>query len=258
VVIHARLQRWRFAITAALLALLLTLFQVPARAAGGGDGCNPGRSSNYVHYYYSGTDDISAPSSYGGIYGNIYNYSPYVYSSSSSDSDSQWVMLDHSGTDWAQVGWIEFPGSVRHTFVQFNDPGVDSWTNYFAPFTINSDPEYEVDYNPSCPHVGCFAFYANGTWLTGTGHSFTPDDAQSAAEIHDKASQIPGGYNNTSYALNLHVYYNAGASGSWHSMNGHNTAVDQSGNPAPSWDNVSGNGTNGNSSYSSWDSACSN
>ena len=184
------------------------------------------------------------------------NYSPYV--SASSDFTSQWVMLDNSN-DYAQVGWYESPGSVRNTFVQFSDPGVSGWTNFFPPYTINSDPEYEVDYNPSCPHVGCFAFYAQGTWLTGSGHSWTPDDAQAYAEIHDKASQIPGGYNNTSYALNLHVWYNAGSSGSWHSMNGRNGAYTGTGGAAgPSWDNVSGNGTTGNTSYSSWDSACPN
>jgi hypothetical protein len=257
VVIRARVQRWRFAITPALLALLMVLFQFPAQASGGGDGCNPGRSSNYLTYYYSGTDDASAASSYGGIYGNIYNYSPYVSSSSSSDFTSQWVMLDN-GNEWAQIGWYESPGSVRHTFVQFNDPGVSEWTNFFSPFTINSDPEYEVDYNPSCPSVGCFAFYAQGTWMTGSAHNWTPDDAQSYSEIHDKASQIPGGYDKTSYAVGLHVWYNAGSSGSWHSMNGLDGVSTGSGGAGPSWDNVSGKGTTGNSSYSSWDSACSN
>lgn len=37
----------------------------PALASGGGDGCNPGRTSNYIHWYWAG-DVSSSRSSYGG------------------------------------------------------------------------------------------------------------------------------------------------------------------------------------------------
>jgi len=79
VIIRAGFQQWRFAITAVLLVLLLILFQVPALAEGGGDGCNPGRTNNYSTVYFSGSDDASGTLTYGGMYGNIYEYSPYVY-----------------------------------------------------------------------------------------------------------------------------------------------------------------------------------
>jgi len=167
-------------------------------------------------------------------------------------------MLDDNGTDWAQVGWIEFAGNVRDTFVQFNDPGTSYWTDLFSSYAINSTIQYEVGYNPSCPKATCFSWYANGTWLSGSKYNWTPDDAQSFAEIHDQASQMPGGYYAPAGASNLHVDYPAGSSGSWNLMYGNNKTVGPgvSHSPGPSWDNVSDYGTYGNSSYLTWDSAC--
>ena len=255
--------QWRVVATCVILSLLFVLSQVPAVAEGGGDGCNPGRSSNYLTWYWSGNDDTNYPSSYGGIYGNIFEYSPYVYDSSNSadgeDYTSQWIMLDN-GNDWAQVGWFEYPGNERYTWVEFNDPGHSSWDNWFPSYSINSTIKFQITYQPTCPSDTCFSFFANNTspQLTGSKYNWTPTDAQSNAETHDQASQIPGGYDDlpNSGASNLHVYYPAGSSGSWYTMSGE-TATSWSGGSgsAPSWVNVSDPGTT-QTWYYDWDSAC--
>lgn len=252
--------KWRMASVTVLVALAFALSQAPALASGGGDGCDPGRSSNYLTYYFAGADANNAATSFGGIYGTIDNYSPYVKSSSSEDFTSQWVMLAYSGTKWAQVGWTEYPGSQRNTFVEFQDPGVSGWDNYFPPYAINSSIKYQVTYQPTCPSDTCFSFFANNTspQLAGTKYNWTPNDAESFAETHDQASQVPGGYFNPSSASDLHVYYNAGSSGSWNNMDGHDYTETNHGGPGtgPSWDNVSNNGLYGNTSYDTWDSTC--
>jgi hypothetical protein len=258
VIITSGFPKWRISSAAVLLALLLALTQLPALAEGGGDGCNPGRSSNYLTYYFAGADANNAAASFGGIYGTIDEYSPFVYDSSAGDTGAQWVMIDNP-TDWAQVGWIEFPGNQRYVFVEFNDPGVTTWDNYFSPYAINSDIKFQVTYKPTCPSNTCFSFFADNspTQLTGSKYNWTPTDAQSYSETHDQASQIPGGYDNVSTATNLHVYYNAGSSGSWNNMDGYDTANEgYDGGAGPSWDNVSNPGVYGNTSYSTWDSAC--
>ncbi len=227
-----------------------------AWASGGGDGCNPGRANNYLTYYFSG-EYGSAPGTYGGIQGFIDNYSPFVYGVSG-DFSTQWVMLTTtSGSQWAQVGWYEAPQNARYTLVQFNDPGHTFWTNLDSPYPINDAIKYKVTYDPGCTGGECFRFYAGGTQLTSSGYNWSPTAQQDFSEIHTRASQMPGGYNNVSESAGIEKYYPAGGSGSWSSIAGTTETEGAGSVPGPSWDQVTpANGTSGVSAYGSYDTAC--
>jgi len=161
---------WRGCGLLALTALLVVAGARPAGAAGGGDGCNPGRSSNFSSgiHYFSGITDYSGASTYGGIGGDIVNYSPWVYNSSyegTRDATTQWVMLADTLPDsWAQVGWLEYSGGGRHTFVEYVNSDYDvNWLNTFAPYPIGDTENYQVLFNINCPNNDCFTFWADGT-----------------------------------------------------------------------------------------------
>jgi hypothetical protein len=242
-------------IAAALVSFLLVsaFLAAPsvAGASGGGDGCNPHRTTNYQHYYFSGIDDESFPSYYEGIRANIFQYSPYVYNSG-------------GGTDvatqyWAQVGWIEFPGGLRYTVVQFRDPQYPQggFSDTYPSWPINSTIGYKVTYNPACP-VNCFDFYDNysATPLIGTDWGFMPTDAQAFSEIHDQASQIPGAVQDPSQTSGIQVA-DTSSSGSWYNMLGITAAYSgANGGTPPAWDKVSPVGTSYWNYYNSWDTAC--
>jgi len=258
---HLLFVKRRTKTVAVLVSLIFTsvLLLVPsvAQAAGGGDGCNPNRTDNYIHWYWSGVDDASGASTYGGIEADIYEYSPWVHSVSDSeygaDYTSQWVMLDN-GTDWAQDGWLEYAGGVRYSWVEFNDPGVTSWDNYFPNFPINSTIYFKVTQDSACPNNVCFAFYDNGssTPLTTSAHDWNPTDAEAESETHTAASQMPGGYDNPTETYAIEVY----VPGGWQWMDGTTSTATSSGS-VPSWDNVFPSpGTIGMVYYESWDSAC--
>lgn len=266
---HSTVLANRAAITLALSIFLVFIF-IPGgvQAAGGGDGCNPGRSSNFIHHYWSGIIDVSPGAYiYGGIRGNLLNYSPWVYNSGNStdgpDATTQWVMLDNQ-SDWAQVGWIEWysagsspSGQVRNTFVEYQDAGVGGWDNYFPSFAINSTIGYKVTYDPYCPNGVCFWFYDNYsvTALTGSRFAWSPTQATAQSETLDAAAQVPGGYDNPAVASGLQVYYNAGG-GAWNTMFGETDTRTSSGN-VPSWDVVyPASGSIGGDYYNSWDAAC--
>lgn len=163
-------------------------------------------------------------------------------------------------TDYAQVGRLEYAYGTRDTFVEFNDPGVTQWMNLFSPYGINSDPLYEVKYDPACSGGNCFLFYSNGTYLTYSAKNWTPTIGESNAEIHTEASQVPGGTSNKTFPTSLRIWTPAGTGGSWHTMAGTVATIDGGttrggSGPAPSWVNVS-NPSGG--TYDAWDSACSN
>lgn len=228
-----------------------------AYAAGGGDGCNPGRTDNYLHFYFAQAQDTPG-SPDGGVQADIYNYSPWV--AKSDYGVTGWVGLGDSTTgSYAQIGWEEQPGSKRYTFVQFNDvPGGHFWNNLDASYPINSTHDYKTLYDPNGNSGGksgkYFTFWVDGSYITGSQYNWTPNFDQSGTEIHTQASQIPGGSSNKELFSSMQYYYGGWKSGpqSVYSRDGGTSGSGQS--AGPSWDNVQAV-TNG---FNSWDSACTN
>ena len=78
-----------------------TSASAPIPRSGGGDGCNPGRANNSAYYWIGASSqntNIRGGEPVGGLYANIRTYSPFVaglnQGASSTDSVSEWVMLD--------------------------------------------------------------------------------------------------------------------------------------------------------------------
>lgn len=251
--------RRRKAVGIIVTAALVFISPGIASASGGGDGCDPGRVANSSGWSYGGGLTNSG-SSYGGVEGFIENYSPYVPSGSGNEA-AQWVMLTNknNGDQYAQIGWIEYPNSIRHTIVQFSwGPGGDYWTNKFAPYAINSAIQYKVLYNPACTSGECFTFYADGTYKTYSGYNWTPTNWRAFSETHNVATQFPGGYANPSTTATIERYAPAGATGSWGNASGvvslnTSSPTGTLTSSLPGWDNISQQSSN---SYESWDGAC--
>jgi hypothetical protein len=232
--------------------------------SGGGDGCNPGRANNYLTYYWIGatSQNVINGTPVGGVYANIRTYSPFVagpnQGAPSGDSVSEWVMLD-SGTpgssyQWAQIGWLEFPGGVRNTVVQYADGSNDIQTDYYSPSAINSTQTYGVLYAPG----GQFTLSENGVNLVITNLSWAPDSADIDAELHTEASQVPGGTADPSgqvaQVTNAHVWPTAG-SGGWGNFDGYTLYTSKPSAPE-NFIGIAPFGTGGNNSWRTWDKAC--
>lgn len=209
------------------LASLVGLVRSHAAAAGGGDGCQPAPATqNYPMNYDDGwTRDVTGQY-LGGVYADIKDYSPWVsrYNGSSTESSVvAWVMLtDATRQWWAQVGWLEYPGTSRHTFEQTFGPGYNvPYTHLDPSEPINSFIYYDVLYGNAGP--GIFSFTYNGSLSSDEDSpSFTPAGAQSAGETLSNADQMPGGYQ--SYAWyetfkDSHIWLGS----SWQAFNGNYT-----------------------------------
>jgi hypothetical protein len=248
----------------ALTALLVTALGAistasPARASGGGEGCNPGRSSSdYPDYLfggvYSGNPNIQSGGAIGGIRGNIETYSPWVSAVASNDDVSAWVMLDSTGLDgkgrWAQIGWNEFPHTGRNTFWQYVDDADNIVSDFsLAPTSIGSVNSYTVDYAPG----GTFKMLMNGTVeKTFQALYWAPTDAQSYGEIHTQGSQFPGGANDPDHFSSMQVWPVAGPSSSWQNLDGVGSA------DRPFIHFWSPEASGNVSAFVTWDSACAN
>jgi hypothetical protein len=184
--------------------------------AGDGDGCNPGRPNDFNTVRFDGWYRDPG-STVGGVYSDIYNYSPWVHYISSRESYvSAWTMVDYTGSpyDWAQVGWVEFPLGVRYTFDQTLGPsGGNPRTMYYGSQPVNNLTYYTTLYNnPS----GYYGFYVNGKLIDKASILFTPNEGQNFGETHSAADQMPGGYDNTEDFFSTNIYY----SGGWHNFAG--------------------------------------
>lgn len=197
--------------------------------SGGGDGCNPGRANNYLTYYWAGAQSEIVNGIPGGVYANIRVYSPFVagpnQGAPSNDTVSEWVMLGNNevanSDEWSQVGWIEMPGGVRNTFVQYASGANNVHTDYFSPDAINSTQTYKALYQPGSQTP--FVLIENGVTLVAVNLSWTPNVALIDAEIHTQASQMPGGTADPAGQIaavsNAHVWPTAGT-GSWQNFDG--------------------------------------
>jgi hypothetical protein len=259
---------WPSAVTAATFSRPASVSAAkPVPRSGGGDGCNPGRATNSV-FYWIGATSQKASAEVGGLYANIRTYSPFVagpnQGAPSNDSVSEWVMLDPGDlgnpniTEWAQIGWVEFPGGVRNTFIQTADGNNNLHTDFFAPSAINSTQTYGVLYQPGVQFP--FTITENGSNLVSFSLSWVPSSADILAELHTQASQVPGGTADPSgqvaQVTNAHVWQNAG-SGGWQNFDGETLWTwSPTSAPRPSFIGLAPLGTNGNTSWRTWDKAC--
>jgi hypothetical protein len=258
---------------AATAAVFPRATSAPAAAAfpdsGGGDGCNPGRPDNSTTYYWIGgtsqNTKIINGTPIGGVYANIRTYSPFVagpnQGAPSGDSVSEWVMLDAgtpgSSDQWAQIGWLEFPGGVRNTFIQTADGSNNIHTDYYSPSPINSTQTYGVLYQPGAQDP--FVIAENGVNLVEVHLSWAPDSADINAELHTEASQVPGGTADPSgqvaQVTNAHVWPTAG-SGSWGNFDGYTLYASLPTTAPEYFIGIAPFGTTGNNSWRTWDKAC--
>jgi hypothetical protein len=224
-------------------AILVVGSPTIVRAAGGGDGCEPYRSvsaENSQLSYWKNTQS----STVGGVYANIYNYSPWISNASGTagpnENDSAWTAVAQDLNNFAQVGWMEYAGNhvggsgtgpyVRDVFAQIWTSGspVTQWwpaetqdtstyyTTFFAPGSSNGTLSFEV--NGSLLSL-------NSTLLLASIVGWTPTWSQIGGEVHNLADQLPGDARSGKNELfEDSSYY---ASGSWHGYYGN------SGTPPP-------------------------
>jgi hypothetical protein len=217
------------------------LFATSAGASGGGDGCNPNRTNNYLTGGFTGiqaTDPKNAVA--GGVRAAIRNYSPFVYNTSG-DFTSEWVMLVNSNNDYEQIGWMENVNSLRYTFAE---EGLNNGAGGFTDQLIPSDPintvsTYKVTYQPG---TTTYAFFDGSTNDYSVSLSRpAPTSIQVYAETHTQASQTPGGSKNYNVVTSTNTYYPAGGSGAWNDTSGSPSAqpygvIGPSGGPTDHFD----------------------
>jgi len=152
-------------------------------------------------YYYDGGLQTGT---YGGIYANVYNYSPWVQPSSTT---SAWTMLAEQSDFYAQVGWIECAGGGRYTFSQHTiTPVVIGGKDNLAPQPVGVFTYYGTLWSPN---TKVFTFQVNGSTVDQSpALSWTPGNAQANVEIHTLASQMSGAVANDENFWDVHVYNN--------------------------------------------------
>ena len=163
--------------------------------AASGDGCNPGGHQNYRALSFDGWNR-RPPSTPGGVYANIWNYSPWVSRFNGSSDKSvvaAWVMLAN-GPYYAQIGWLEYPGGTRHTFEQVNGPSTSQpVTNFDPTYGVNSYTYYTVLYGNAGSGVYSFRYAGNTSKFQFLG-GFAPLEGQNYGETQSNADQMPGGH----------------------------------------------------------------
>lgn len=189
------------AILAGAWSLAFTLQSSPASAK-----CWPNRVNNQVGYH-NGWYTWNG-SAWGGIYGQIFEYSPWVQPDPLAQFwSSAWVMLNWpSGAgSWAQIGWVEFQGDDRRMFSQVLLVNGDGLTRYGDPQPLGTYPYYSVLYN-NVP--GYFTFFVNGFEIVDWRHysDFVPTYATISGEINTLATQMPGGYNTSEGFFDVNVW----------------------------------------------------
>lgn len=125
----------------------------------------------------------------------------------------------------------------------------------FWPSAINSTQTYGVLYQPGGP----FTLSENGTGLASAELSWSPTSADIYAELHTEASQVPGGTadppGQVATVSNAHVWPIAG-SGSWAPFDGYTLYSSVPTSAPTGFIGIAPNGTGGNTSWRTWDKAC--
>lgn len=259
----------------AFFSAMLTL-SVPAQAK-----CFPNRANDYLSYRWSGWMN-TVYDNVGGVYANVWNYSPWVYAAEGGfpvgDYVSSWVMLSQAaplGQDqnYIQVGWQEWANGYRKTWEQhhfYNTPGnLNNWDN---PQPTNTYTYYEVLYGYDANQ---FTMFVAGHRMGGDlAHSngdvaawFVPNQSQVFGETHSADDQMPGGYSTPLYYEDLFdssywygswkAYGNPGTypGSGWPASGTQIYIGDQNGLPGniPGW---FGYNYAGGNNFSTWDRKC--
>lgn len=146
----------------------------------------------------------------GGVYADIYNYSPWVQQGSLVDA---FVMLADNDAHWAQVGWIEHPNGIRSSFYEARQANGQIDENvYLTPYPEGSTHLYEVLYNNT---PGYYTFYIDGQLLIEFQLGFTPTNAQEFGEVHNWKDQMAGSTSQFEVFADAHVYQ-----GGWRTFSG--------------------------------------
>ena len=169
--------------------------------------CQPGRSNNGSVYF----DGWVRSGSVGGVYSDMLNYSPWVQPN---NQVLAWTMLNNGTSNWAQVGWWEYAGGTRYTFVQWTTSPNRWQTKFWNPQSTGAYTYYTTLYNNQ---PGKFSFQVSGSTIDAENASFTPNQAQNLGEIQTLADQMPGGYNNNEVFKSTNVYI-----GGWQAFSGSN------------------------------------
>jgi hypothetical protein len=233
-----RVYRWRSLRLISTIAVVLAMGMVAAvsGASAANAKCDPHRANDGKNYW-SGWERLPG-ATVGGVYSDIYNYSPWVHSSTGVVA---WAMLNNGNGAWAQMGWLEYPGGDRRTFVQWTKSG-DFFEEHYVAQPVNTFTTYTVLWNNT---PGKFTFRVNGSTIDTEDAGFAPNEGQLYGEIHSLWDQMPGALNNHENFYNSHIYF--GTNG-WHNFNGsnHNTGS-----------NYFGNSRHNDTDTDIWDKACS-
>jgi hypothetical protein len=257
----------------AVAFLCLAMNTLPANASIlGGDGCNPNRPSDYgqsqsTSYRWDGWEhDLT--SGLGGVYSDLWTYSPWVdpaHSGSGDEYVSEWTMLAryHAAPSFAQVGWDERPSSSRHNFYQIYQNGIEqaglelpsSGVDHFHYYATlfgkyAGSYSFQIDGNDvHDPNTGALVTYAPG---------YTPQEAFLSGETHNLADQMPGALKSTAAMNDSHVVQNG--STNWYgfgSTPGSAYTVNQDAQgPANDMTNYFGNTVGSSTNFSIWDRYC--
>jgi hypothetical protein len=214
---------------------LVTLLARPAFADGGGDGSNPGGTSNSTERNIG--LDASNGDVYGGIQAEIDNFSPWIDTNSTNwtnDANESILLVNSAGNSWMQLGWLEYGDSQREVYVQDTLGGTVQWTDFWTSGNpspdggadpINQYSTFKITYDPTGTGGVHFAFYWTSpdtgySVLTTTDDNFSPTHAQLESETTSDASQFCGAENTHSYTKDATAYWPAGDSGSWQTFSG--------------------------------------
>ncbi len=158
------------------------------------------RGDNNIHYFAGWVRDFGT-NTVGGTRASVRNPDVWVHSGSFSTGFAMLAKPPPVGERygwWAQLGWIERPGNVRETFLQYSH--ADRTWETVEPDTLprpslDEGPLYEVEYFPaSGPSLPRFEFRMNGGRVGPVVNAeFTPTQAQQFGEIESLATQMPGG-----------------------------------------------------------------
>jgi hypothetical protein len=152
---------------AAVVVLACVASLTPALAGTAAAKCQPGRVNNGSAYFAGWSRNSSTV---GGVYSLILNYSPWVQPNS---QVTAWTMLtlSNNNTKWAQVGWWEEAGGVRHTFTQYTDNS--TWhTLFLSPKAVGTSTYYTTLYDAGTHK---FTFQVAGSTVQTVTAVFAPN-----------------------------------------------------------------------------------
>lgn len=231
-------------ISLAVIAIQLSLAVSAASAR-----CDPSRTNDAGVHYDGSTEVVPNGKNAGGLSATIENYDPYVFPTTGFTDDTvEWIMDTQTSLDhYVQVGPDTFADGSRYTFVERGSTVQNNYTDYyFDPYSINSLIPYEIDFSPNSGDE--YDFFANGVLIQSLylSNFQNPNEVQLYAELQTKASQMPGGYNNTASMSDGQLRYDT----SWHTLA---AAI----NPPPSFAGITpSSGTADH--WHIWDDACAN